>query len=234
MQDRSAKSKERIRKAIEFLTIDRRLIEVVIQGEQTRFASKILKADHGDTFSGSEKVTNLVIDWLSPASGNSLIQSAGSIQVKFSLAKSQCRFTSHYVTRSLESGYLGHIIAYPESLVITDRRRNDRYQIDTEAAPLFVTAKLTMMTRRSQEKSYDLRVFDVSENGVGILVGGEMQDLLEGIELGDRVEQVELYATWTMVKVAGTVRHKSKISEGKYRGYCLLGIQLDEKLEHYT
>jgi len=29
------------------------------------------------------------------------------------------------------------------------------------------------------------------------------------------------------------VRHKSKMREGEYSGYHLLGIELDEKLEHY-
>jgi c-di-GMP-binding flagellar brake protein YcgR len=233
MRHLTTKSKKTIRQAIDFLTVHRRPVEVVIQGETTRFASKILKADHGGPASGSEKVSRLVIDWLSPATGNNLIQSTSPVQVKFSLSKYECGFTSYYVTRSLESSYLGHIITYPESLVITDRRRHDRYEINTEAAPVFVNAKLTMRGRRSQGESYDLKIFDISENGVGILVGEELHGLLEGTEIGDRLEQVELCATWTMVKVAGTVRHKSKISEGKYSGYYLLGIQLDEKLEHY-
>jgi c-di-GMP-binding flagellar brake protein YcgR len=232
MRNLTTKTKERITQAIDFLTVNRRPIEVVIQGETTRFSSKILKTDQVGPASGSEKISNLVIDFLFPATGNNLIQSASPIQVKFSLGKHECEFTSYYITRSLESGYLGHIITYPESLVIADRRRHERYETGTEAVPFFVNAKLTMRVREAQRESYDLKIFDVSENGVGILVGQELKGLVEGIEIGDRLEQVELYATWTVVKVAGTVRHKSKMSEGKHRGDFLLGIQLDEKLEH--
>jgi len=34
--------------------------------------------------------------------------------------------------------------------------------------------------------------------------------------------------------VDGTVRHKSRMHKGKYSGYHLVGIELDEKLEHYN
>jgi c-di-GMP-binding flagellar brake protein YcgR len=233
MRNLTTKNKERIRQAIDFLTVNRRPIEVVIHGETTRFSSKILKTNHGDPASGSERVRNLVIDFLFPATGNNLIQSASPIYVKFSLGKHECEFTSYYITRSMKLGYLGHIITYPESLVIADRRRHERYEIGTEAVPFFVKAKLTMRVRERQRESYDLKIFDVSENGVGILVDRELHGLLDRIEIGDRLEKLELYATWTMVKVAGTVRHKSKMREGQYSGYFLLGIQLDEKLEHY-
>jgi hypothetical protein len=33
--------------------------------------------------------------------------------------------------------------------------------------------------------------------------------------------------------VSGTVKHKSMMNEGKHRGLYLVGIRLDEKLEHY-
>jgi hypothetical protein len=44
---------------------------------------------------------------------------------------------------------------------------------------------------------------------------------------------VELYASWAIVKVHGTVRHKSRVGKDRYRGCHLLGIELDEELEHY-
>jgi hypothetical protein len=85
----------------------------------------------------------------------------------------------------------------------------------------------------SQERSSDHPVFDVSEKGVGLLVSEGQSGLLEGIGIGDRVE-LELYAPWTMLKADGTVRHKSKMPEGEYSGFHLLGIELSEKLEHYA
>ena len=37
-----------------------------------------------------------------------------------------------------------------------------------------------------------------------------------------------------VLRVDGTVRHKSEMRRGKYANYRLLGIELDEKLEHYA
>jgi hypothetical protein len=125
------------------------------------------------------------------------------------------------------------MITYPEGLAIVDRRRNKRNAIGTEQPPLFVHAKVAMRKSGSRKESYELRVFDVSEKGVGLLVGQELSGLLERIEIGDRLE-LELYAPWTMVKVDGTVRHMSRMREGEYSSYHLLGIELAEKLEHYT
>jgi hypothetical protein len=88
-------------------------------------------------------------------------------------------------------------------------------------------------TGRSQEKTFNLRVFDVSEKGVGLLVDEEMSAWLERIGIGDRLSEVELYASWAIVKVHGTVRHKTRVGKDKYRGCHLLGIELDEELEHF-
>ena len=35
-----------------------------------------------------------------------------------------------------------------------------------------------------------------------------------------------------MVKLVDALKHKSKITEGKYTGHYLVGIQLDDRLEH--
>ena len=231
MTSLSTKSKKRIRDAIEFLNINRRPITVQIEGEETLFASKILKVEHGD-HPASGMSERLAIQWL-PQKGKDLIQSTTPLRVRFSLGASECEFTSYYITESRESKYLGHMITYPEALVIADRRSSNRNAIGTEQPPLFVHAKLIMRRSGSQKESYDLQVFDVSEKGVGILVGQELSKLQERIGIGERLE-LELYAPWTMVRVDGTVRHKSRMREGEYSGYHLLGIELDEKLEHYA
>ena len=228
------KSKARIKQAIDFLAVNRTSIAVKLEEEQTLFHSIIVKADHGDPLLKAGTAARLFIQWLSPAKGNNLIHSASPVQVRFSLGKYNLAFTSYYITKSLESPYLGHIITYPEALVIADRRRSDRHEVDSNAAPLFGKAKIRMRAGRSQEKAYDLRIFDVSENGVGILVGEELFDWLGRIGIGDRLKEVELCAPWTIVRVDGTVRHKSRMHKGKYSGYHLVGIELDEKLEHYN
>ncbi|EFK96910.1 hypothetical protein LDC_1056 [sediment metagenome] len=234
MPDFITKNGERIKQAIDFLAVKQRPISVKIEGEQTLFDSMIVKAIHRDPVSKAGTPGRVFIQWLSPPKGNNLIQSARTVQVRFSLGKYNVSFTAYYVTKSLESPYLGHIITYPETLIIADRRRHERHEGDSKAAPLFAKAKVSIGVSGSQEKAYDLRIFDVSENGVGILVGEELFDWLKGIGVGDRLEGVELSAPWTIVRVDGTVRHKSKMRRGKYSGYRLLGIELEQKLEHYA
>ncbi len=228
------KNEERIKQTIDFLAVNRRPITVKIEEEQPLFDSMILKVDRGDPVSKAGTAGRVFIEWLSPLKGNDLIQSARTVQVRFSLGKYKLAFTSYYVTKSIESPYLGHIITYPEALVIADRRKHDRHEVDSKTAPLFAKAKIRMREGRSQEKVYDFGVFDVSENGVGVLVGKELFNWLERIEIGDRLQEVELYAPWTIVRVDGTVRHKSKMRRGKYSSCQLLGIELDEKLESYA
>ena len=234
MPDLILRNGARIRQAIDFAAGNRTPIAVRLDEEQTLFDSMIVKVDHRDPVSKAGTPGRVFIQWLSPPKGNNLIQSARTVRVRFSLGKYSLVFTSYYVTKSLETPYLGHIITYPEALVIADRRRHDRHEVDSKTAPLFSRAKISMRAGRSQEKVYELRIFDVSENGIGILVGNELFDWLEGIGIGDRLEEVELYAPWTIVRVDGTVRHKSRMRKGRYSGHRLLGIELDEKLEHYV
>ena len=228
------KNQDRIKQAIDFLVVNRRPVTIRIEEEPTVFRSLILKVDHRDPASQARTPGRVYLHWLSPPEGNNLIQSAKTVQVRFSIGKYRLAFASEYVTKSLESSYLGHIITYPESLIVADRRRHDRLEVGSKTAPLFAKAKIRVREGRSQENVYDLRVFDVSENGVGMLVGEELFNWLERIGIGDRLKGVELSAPWTIVKVNGTVRHKSKMRRGKYSSYHLLGIELDEKLEHYA
>jgi hypothetical protein len=228
------KNEERIKQTIDFLAANRRPITVKIEEEQPLFDSMILKVDRGDPVSKDRTAGRVFIKWLSPLKGNDLMQSAKIVQVRFSLGKYKLAFTSYYVTKSIESHYLGHIITYPEALVIADRRKDDRNAVGSKTAPLFAIAKIRMTEGRSQEKVYDFGVFDVSKNGVGILVGKELFSWLERIEIGDRLQGVELSAPWTIVRVDGTVRHKSRMRRGKYSGCQLLGIELDERLESYS
>jgi hypothetical protein len=142
MPDFITKSKARIRQAIDYLAVHRRPITVKMEWEPTFFDSMIVKADHGDPLSKTGAGGRVFIQWLSPPRGNNLIQSVVSpVQVRFSLGKYKLAFTSSYITKSLESPHLGHIITYPEALVLADRRRSDRHEVDSHAAPLFARQK---------------------------------------------------------------------------------------------
>lgn len=230
----ATRNKRRIREAIEFLKSDRRAIGIRVDGDKTPFTSRIIKAEHGGILSRPGVNGTLLIDILCPENGNDLIQSKESLTVSFSLGKYDCEFTSCFLEKSVTSPYYGHLITYPESIVILNRRRHNRYERGTSQAPLFVDARLTLKTPDGTLKVFDLEVFDISERGVGILVGEDVPELLEVLNMGYRVEELELMAAWMTIKVSGTVRHKSRITEGKCSGRHLVGIQLDEKLELYV
>ena len=233
MPSLTTKNRRRIREAIDFLNSKRRPVAIRIEGAAPRFTSKIIKADHGDLLARAGIGGNLLVEMLSPEEGNELIQSSKGIRVRFSIGKSDCEFLAHYIKKSEVSPYYGHIITYPEAITILDRRRDNRYEVDLAEAPLFVNAKVTIKTGSLEERSYDLKVFDISESGVGLLVQEEMGALLEAIDIGSRPEEIELLASWTTIKVNGTVKHRSNVQEGKFAGRYLVGIQLDEKLERY-
>jgi hypothetical protein len=234
MSDFITKSTARIRQAIDLLAVNRRPITVKIEGERIFFDSMIVKVDHCHADLKAGAAGRVFIQWLSPTEGNDLIQSENPVQVRFSFGKYKFGFTSYYITRSLEYPYLGHIITYPESLIIVDRRKHDRHEVESKPAPPFARARISMRVGRTQKRHYDFRVFDVSENGVGILVGNDLFNWLERIGIGDRLKGIELSAQWTIVRVDGTVRHKSKLRDSKYAAYHLLGVELDEKLEYYA
>lgn len=227
------KNRRRIREAVEFLSGKNRSVTLRLEGDSAIFSSGIIKADHGDLLAGAGSGGNLLVEMLSPETGNGLIGFCKSIKVSFSLGKSDYEFISHYIRKSLVSPYYGHLITYPESITIMERRRGDRHEIDTSQAPLFVNALITVKSASSLERTYNLKVFDISENGVGLLVERETEAMLEEVDVGKRLEEMELLASWTTIKVSGTVKRKSKIKDGKYADLILLGIRLDEKLEHY-
>jgi hypothetical protein len=234
MSSPTTRNKRRIREAIEFLKSSRRAVEIKVDGQENPFTSKIITVDHGDVLARPGMGGTLLIETLSPETGNELIESKKSLTVSFSLGKYDCEFTSLFVRRSKISPYYGHIISYPECIRILNRRRHNRYERGTSEAPLFRDARLTMKNGEGQVKDYDFKVFDVSEQGVGILAGEDMQEFLQAVEIGHKIEDLELLAAWMTIKVSGTVKHKSKINDGKYSGHYLVGIQLDERLEHYV
>jgi hypothetical protein len=230
------RNRRKIRDAVDFLNRNRRPVTITLDGDEKPFTSKIIKAEHGgETFPRPEGLERyILVEMLSPEKGNELIRASKLIRVGFSLGKSDCEFSSRYIRKSVASPYYGHIVSYPECINIMDRRRHNRYEIESSKAPLFVNARLTVRTGQLHNASYDLKVFDISENGVGVLLGEDMQRLLRDVDFGCRLEEVELLAPWTTVKLAGTVRHKSRIHEGRYGGCCVLGIQLDENLERFV
>ena len=59
-------------------------------------------------------------------------------------------------------------------------------------------------------------------------------DLIRALNPGDKIEEITYYAKSSIIKVEGTVVHKTKIHEGKYKGAYVIGIESPEIIESCT
>ena len=115
------------------------------------------------------------------------------------------------------------------SIEIREKRKGNRVKYEI---PDFVYTEFSLRRRDpSKDKSYALKVMDWSRNGLGVVVTPKDFDLLYQVKVGDMLQNMAFFAEWAMVKVDGTVRHKSVINEGKYKGCFMVGIESPEILE---
>jgi hypothetical protein len=115
------------------------------------------------------------------------------------------------------------------SIEIREKRRGDRVKYEI---PDFVYAEFSLRRKEPKEdKSYVLKVMDWSTNGLGMVVTPKDFDLLYQVKVGDILQNMAFFAERAMVKVDGTIRHKSVINEGKYKGCFMVGIESPEILE---
>ena len=100
---------------------------------------------------------------------------------------------------------------------IEENRREERIRYKM---PEFVYVEFKLGKKPNNGKVYNLKVMDCSKNGLGMVVTQKDFDLLQMVNEGEKLEDMTFCATWTMINVDGTVRHKSKIEDGKYKD-CL-------------
>jgi len=79
-----------------------------------------------------------------------------------------------------------------------------------------------------RERAYDIDIMDYSQHGLGLVITHKDFDLLQRIHKGDRLTDILLFAKSALIKVNGTVRHITRIKEGKYDGCYLMGIESPE------
>lgn len=105
---------------------------------------------------------------------------------------------------------------------INENRKDDRVKY---GQPEFIYAELNLGKSSPVEKICDLKVIDSSKYGIGLIVTQKDFDILQVINEGDTLKDISFFAEWTMIRIDGTVRHKSRIGEGKYQGCYVLGIE---------
>ncbi len=103
-------------------------------------------------------------------------------------------------------------------------RQKKREIVDS---PELVSAEFKLL---NDQKNYKLNVMDYSNHGIGLIITKINFDLIDRIKPGDIIQNISFYASWALIKVDGIVRHISRISEGKYKGYYLLGLKSNDAL----
>lgn len=223
-----AVTRQKIREVIGFLVSRKREIRIQIEGNTAIFTSRIIKVNYGDILSKIGRGHELIIENLVPDIGNTLIKSSPGIVIEFILRGTPCQFDARYLGKCTEYPHIGLIISFPEALKIEERRSHER---DGKRIPDFVNAVFTLRKGAKRHRTYKLEIIDRSPDGVGMLITKKDFDLLEIVKEGDKLQDLEVYAASAMIKVAGTVRHKTAIKDPKHKGSYALGIKLDETLE---
>ena len=230
MSSHVAETRENLEKLIDFLISHNRKITVEIDGNKALYNSKIVKADYGDPSSKMSDESKLIIEKLAPDTGNALLKLSPKMVIQFELEKISCQFDAKYLGESTEHPPMGLIVSFPDSVRMKDRRGYDR---NTEKIPDFLEAVLTLPKGAEETISYKLMVINRSANGVGILVTSKDFELLEMVNEGDHLQDLELCAPRAIVKVTGTVRHVTKMEGPKHEGSYVIGVKLDEALEEF-
>ncbi len=225
----SSDARQKIIGTVEYLIARKTEITIKIEGHERPFVSRIVEVNYGDTSSNTEEESALVIEKLSPEEGNALIQSGSRMMALFSLRETSCRFNTRCLSVAGEETDKGFVVSFPEFIDIREKRRRDRRG---DEIPDFVSIVVKVKDESRKDRTYELEIFDCTAYGVGMLVRDKYIDILERIEVGDKLRDITLYGAHTIVKVKGTARHKSKRSmEGE--DFHVVGVEFDEPLKDF-
>ena len=104
----------------------------------------------------------------------------------------------------------------------SDDRVKDRFSYDK---PELVSVRCKIDKGSEEGKVCVLNVFDSSQSGIALLIAPKDTDLIELIEVGDKIRDMSFFGIRTKIKEDGIVRHITKIDEGKLKGYYIVGIE---------
>lgn len=220
--------KQKITTIIECLVSKKIEIKVRIPEEKEPFTSTVLKHDQGELNSKTATRAHLIIEKLAPPKGNPLIQLTQTLTLEFVVSENQCRCPVKYLGISNAPPFFGFMLSFPEAVEIQDRRQEERIPFEF---PEFVSVEFNVRDLAGNEKRYSLTLIDSSVHGLGVLITPRDSELLGLLKPGDRILHMTFYARTAMIKVDGTVRHITKIEEGKHQGSYILGIHSKDIIE---
>jgi len=223
--------KKKIWRMIEHVANYQTPIKVTIPEKETSFTTKLLKVNYGSLSAGKTKGEAFIVERLKEETGNALIKSSEELTLEFPINDKICRCSSKYTGSDSADPKADLVLSFPQSIEIKDRRKEKRYNLDV---PEMVSVEFSIDKGPAKGKSYKLNVYDCSQHGLGILITEKDFELLNLLERGDEIKEITFYATAAIIKVRGTVRHKSKIGEGKYTGCYILGIESPDLIEGWN
>ena len=101
-------------------------------------------------------------------------------------------------------------------------REKDRYSYDN---PDFVYVRFHLDKGLEKGNIRVLNVIDSSESGLAMLVTRKDADLVETLAEGDIIRGMSFFGIGARIKGDGKVKHITKITEGRYKGCYILGVE---------
>jgi pSer/pThr/pTyr-binding forkhead associated (FHA) protein len=196
-------------------------INVRIKGDDNNFTSRFLKIDDENLFSTIYNRPNLIIERLVPVEGNQLIQSISEVDVEFLFRRCPCRCSLTYHGISTFDSNFGFIVRLPEYIEIIENRDDPRSMYEIMG---FVSVEFCLEKGPEKDKIYSLDVIDCSKHGLGLLITKKNSELLKILKKNYRIPNIIFYSEEAIIKVAGTVRHITRIKKGNHKGSYRLGL----------
>jgi hypothetical protein len=221
MAYQSISNQQKIMKIIDYLISKKIDIKVLVEDICTPYSSKVISIDQGQPLNENGE-NSIIIQKVTPESGNDLIQRSKKIILKFLISDQVCICSVRYMGISAEPPNFGFILTVPEMIDAEERRIQKRV---TYNLPDFLSAVICFDKGTQKEKIYELDVFDRGSYGLGMIIQSKDADILKRVKVGDTIRDVQFYAAGAMITIDGIVRHITKIEEGKFLGSYSIGIE---------
>jgi len=223
------KERQKIIRIIEYLISGQIQIKIRIEGDRLKYLSRIIEIlptpHQGNTLGADDESLALVVEKLAPDRGNNRIQQFPEAALEFLMKEYLCRCHAKYVCISSIYPHYGLIIDLPAFIELEEKREVDRITFDLpkSASAIFRVAN----DGNDSEQLHEMGIINCSGQGLGLLVKEEDFDLLQILKPGDRISGIRLLSGSSVTRLDSTVRHKTEIEDGEYRGDYILGLESD-------
>jgi hypothetical protein len=109
---------------------------------------------------------------------------------------------------------------------MAEERGKDRF---TYERPEFVHVKFSIEKGPEKDRARVMMVIDSSKSGLAMLITQKDSDLLEILKKGDKIRDMRFFGIGARIKEDGTVKHMTKIKEGKFKGAYSLGVEAPDR-----